>query len=94
MATVYRVVRRRVLVRGRVQGVWFRDSCMREALARGVQGWARNLDDGRVEVVLEGEPDAVADVERWCHAGPPRAVVTQVQAFTEPPEGLSGFRTR
>jgi acylphosphatase len=67
---------------------------MREALARGVQGWARNLDDGRVEVVLEGETAAVADVERWCHAGPARAVVTEVLAFTEPPEGLTGFRVR
>jgi acylphosphatase len=67
---------------------------MREALEHGVQGWARNLDDGRVEVVLEGEPDAVAAVERWCHAGPARAVVTEVLASTEPPEGLTGFRIR
>ena len=87
-------VRRRLLVRGRVQGVWFRDSCAREARARRVQGWARNMEDGRVEVVLEGSPDAVTEVERWCHAGPPRALVTEVLAFTEPIEGVTSFRIR
>ena len=94
MVTVYRVIRRRVLVRGRVQGVWFRDSCRTEAQRLRVNGWARNLEDGRVEVVIEGDDVAVADLERWCHQGPPRAVVTEVLAFTEPVVGLTGFRAR
>lgn len=100
MATVYRrmaatdVVRRRLLVRGRVQGVWFRDSCREQATRWRVNGSARNMEDGRVEVVLEGDAVGVAEVERWCHAGPARAIVTDVLAFTEPPEGLTTFRIR
>jgi acylphosphatase len=74
--------------------VWFRESCRREAEGAGVAGWARNLDDGRVEVVLEGEADAVAGVAAWCRHGPPRARVTAVEERPEPPEGLTGFRTR
>jgi acylphosphatase len=88
------VIRRRLLVRGRVQGVWFRDSCQQQALRWRVNGWARNMDDGRVEVVLEGDAGGVAEIERWCHAGPARAVVTDVLAFTEQPEGLTAFRVR
>jgi acylphosphatase len=88
------VVRRRLLVRGRVQGVWFRDSCQQQALRWRVSGWARNMDEGRVEVVLEGDAVAVAEVERWCHGGPARAIVTDVLAFTEQPDGLVDFRIR
>jgi acylphosphatase len=88
------VVRRRLLVRGRVQGVWFRESCRREAERMGVRGHARNLDDGRVEVVLEGDAAAVAALEDWCAHGPDRAIVTGVTATTEPPEGTERFRTR
>jgi acylphosphatase len=88
------VVRRRLLVRGRVQGVWFRDSCQQQARRWGVNGSARNMDDGSVEVVLEGDPVGVAEVERWCHVGPARAIVTDVVAFTETPEGLTSFRIR
>jgi acylphosphatase len=77
-----------------VQGVWFRDSCRTEARRLRVNGWARNLEDGRVEVVMEGDDAAVAALERWCHHGPPRAVVTEVLAFTEPVERLTSFRTR
>jgi len=87
-------VRARVIVRGRVQGVWFRDSCQQQAQRWRVNGSARNLDDGRVEVVLEGAAAGVAEVERWCHAGPARAIVTDVVAVTETPEGLTGFRIR
>ena len=74
--------------------MWFRESCRREAEAGGVAGWARNLDDGRVEVVLEGEAEAVTRVAAWCRTGPPRARVTGVDERAEPPEGLVGFRTR
>ena len=88
------MVRRRLVVRGRVQGVWYRDSCQREARRLGVAGWARNCEDGSVEVVIEGEPDAVAALETWCHEGPPRALVTRVDGRDERVEGLTSFRTR
>ncbi|HSL57407.1 MAG TPA: acylphosphatase [Acidimicrobiales bacterium] len=85
------VVRRKVLVSGRVQGVFFRDSCRRVAVGAGVRGWARNLPDGRVEVVAEGSPDAVDAVVRWCGDGPPRARVDHVEVADEPPAGAHGF---
>ena len=88
------MIRRRLVVHGRVQGVFYRASCQREAQRLGVAGWARNLDDGKVEVVAEGEPDAVAALEAWCRAGPPRALVTSVTATDERPEGLTRFATR
>lgn len=80
-----------MLVSGRVQGVWFRDSCRTEAEAAGVSGWARNLPDGRVEVVLEGNEGAVARVEAWCHRGPRRAEVVSVEGFDEDPLGERVF---
>lgn len=85
------VVRRRVVVSGRVQGVWFRDTCRREALARGVRGWVRNLSNGDVEAVFEGDPIAVDAMVAWCHHGPPRAVVTGVRVTDEAPTGEAGF---
>lgn len=87
-------VRRRLLVDGRVQGVFFRESCRREAERAGVAGWARNLEDGRVEVVLEGVPAAVEQVIAWCRRGPSQAVVTNVHVAEEAPEGIAGFRAR
>ncbi|HEX2849631.1 MAG TPA: acylphosphatase [Acidimicrobiales bacterium] len=88
------IVRRRVLVDGRVQGVWFRESCRRQAVPRGVAGWVANLPDGRVEAVFEGEERAVAALVEWTRSGPPRAVVTAVRVEVEEPEGLEGFRVR
>jgi acylphosphatase len=87
-------VRRGVSVAGRVQGVWFRESCRDRALAAGVAGWVRNLDDGRVEVVLEGPPAAVDEVVAWCRQGPPRARVDRVDVVDEEPVGERGFRVR
>jgi len=87
-------VRRRVHVAGRVQGVWFRESCRDRALAAGVSGWVRNLDDGRVEVVLEGPAAAVDEVVAWCRQGPPRARVDRVDGAEEAPVGEQGFRVR
>jgi acylphosphatase len=87
-------VRRRVTVRGRVQGVFFRDSCRREAAAGKVAGWARNALDGSVEAVFEGEEAAVARLIDWCRIGPPRAEVTAVEVIDEPPIGEAGFRVR
>ena len=86
--------RRRVLVAGRVQGVWFRESCRDEALVAGVAGWVRNLADGRVEVVLEGPPAAVDGVVAWCRRGPRRARVDGVDVVDEAPVGEQGFRVR
>jgi acylphosphatase len=81
-------------VSGRVQGVWFRESCRREADARGVAGWVANRPDGTVEAVFEGREPAVAEVVAWCRIGPPRADVTGIDVTQEPPQGLAGFRVR
>ena len=72
-------VRKKVFVSGRVQGVFFRYTCRQVADAEGVDCRAANLDDGRVEVLLEGAPDAVERVIKWCHEGPPHAHVTGVE---------------
>jgi acylphosphatase len=87
-------VRRRVLVSGRVQGVWFRDGCAREARARGVDGWVRNRPDGSVEATFEGlaaDVDALVD---WCRRGPTRAQVRGVEVAEELPTGEAGFAIR
>jgi acylphosphatase len=68
-------VRVRVLVSGRVQGVWYRETCRREAERLGVAGWVRNRPDGRVEIEAEGPRPAVDALVGWARRGPPRAVV-------------------
>ena len=80
--------------RGRVQGVWFRESCREQAVALGVTGWVRNLMDGRVEAVLEGPEAAVDRVVQWCHEGPSHAHVDGVEVQVEAPIGESGFHVR
>jgi acylphosphatase len=87
-------VRRRIVVRGRVQGVFFRDTTRRRADSLGVAGWATNLPDGTVEVVAEGEPEAVERLVAFCREGPRRADVERVDVSDQEPEGLSGFETR
>lgn len=87
-------VRRRVLVDGRVQGVFYRDTCRTLARQAGVSGWARNRADGSVEVVLEGGPEVVDRLVAWCRTGPAHAVVTSVEVTDEEPEGISGFSVR
>jgi acylphosphatase len=88
-------VRAHVYISGRVQGVFFRDSLREEATRRGVSGWVRNLPDGRVEAVLEGERPAVEAVIAWCHQGPPLARVTRVEVHWEPYSGqFRGFAIR
>jgi acylphosphatase len=84
-------VRRRIVVGGRVQGVFFRDSVRERATAHGVCGWVRNRSDGAVEAVLEGEPEAVERVVRFLRTGPPQAEVRTVEISEEEPEGLNGF---
>lgn len=86
------MIRRRVVVSGRVQGVFFRDSCRREAVRRGVAGWVTNRDDGTVEAVFEGPADAVEAMIGWAHDGPPQAAVTDVEVHEEQPAQMSGFR--
>jgi len=88
------MIRRRVVVSGLVQGVWFRDSCRHEARAGGVAGWVRNCEDGTVEAVFEGDADAVLTVVNWCMSGPPRAQVTNAEVFEEDVVGEAGFRIR
>jgi acylphosphatase len=88
------VIRRRAIVHGRVQGVGFRYSLARRAESRGVAGRAANRPDGTVEVVLEGEPEAVESLVRWCEQGPPGARVDRVEVADEEPEGVRGFATR
>ena len=87
-------VRRRIVVRGRVQGVFFRDTTRRRAESLGVAGWAANRADGTVEVVAEGEPDAVERLVDFLREGPRRADVDDVDVSEEEPEGLSGFDIR
>jgi acylphosphatase len=84
-----------LLVEGRVQGVGYRVTCARRARAAGLAGWVRNLGDGSVEVVLQGTPDSVSEIERWCSHGPQMAMVTNVSASDEPPvSDIGGFEIR
>lgn len=73
----------RLIVEGRVQGVWFRDSTRREAIGHGVTGWVKNRLEGTVEVLAEGPEDRVKRLVAWCHHGPPAAKVTRVHETLE-----------
>jgi acylphosphatase len=86
-------VRRRVLVSGDVQGVFFRETCRRMAAGVGVSGSIRNLPDGRVEAFFEGDPDAVERLVDWCRSGPPAATVEGVETSDQDPVGETGFRS-
>ncbi|MFD7612237.1 acylphosphatase [Streptomyces sp. NPDC059828] len=88
------MVRKRVIVSGLVQGVFYRDTCRRVALEYGVSGWVRNLANGNVEAVFEGESDAVETVVRWTREGPPAAEVRRVEVADEAPQGVEGFEVR
>ena len=88
------VVRRRVTVQGRVQGVGFRYAVARAARVRGVAGWVSNRPDGAVEAVFEGDPEAVESLIRLCREGPRGAEVDQVEVLEEQPEGLASFEIR
>ena len=87
-------VRAHVFVRGRVQGVYYRASTRDAAREAGVDGWVRNLDDGRVEAVFEGPEAAVDEMIEWCHTGSRAAEVEAVDVRTEPPEEVDGFEVR
>ena len=88
------MVRYRVLISGRVQGVFFRDACRRMAREQGVAGWVRNLPDGQVEAVFEGRPQDVDRLVAWARRGPSRAAVADVAVQAESPEGLDTFLIR
>lgn len=88
------VVRRRLILSGHVQGVFFRSSVKEAADNEGVAGWATNRPDGSVEVVLEGPRAAVESVVGYCRTGPVNARVESAEVGEEEPEGLSRFETR
>ena len=84
--------RAHVYVSGQVQGVFFRESARERAERLGLAGWVKNLPDGRVEALFEGEPEKVREMIRWCEEGPPHATVEEVDAEFEAPEkDLLGF---
>jgi acylphosphatase len=88
------MIRRRVIVRGFVQGVFFRETTRRRAEAARIGGWVRNRPDGTVEAVFEGDPEAVEMLVSFCERGPSGARVDGIETFDEPPEGLRGFDVR
>jgi len=86
--------RAHVFVSGRVQGVFYRATTREQAGTHGVDGWVKNLDDGRVEAVFEGPEGAVAAMVEWCHGGSDRARVEDVAVEYGEPDGLDGFEIR
>lgn len=89
------MVRARLFISGRVQGVFYRASCLDEARARDLSGWVRNLPDGRVEALLQGPQERVEDMIKWCYQGPPHARVSDIAVtYEEPAADLKEFRIR
>jgi acylphosphatase len=86
--------RAHVYVSGQVQGVSFRDATQSQAEKLGLGGWVRNLQDGRVEAVFEGDSETVRQMIEWCESGPSSADVDDVSVEQETPEDLSGFDIR
>jgi len=84
--------RAHVFVSGRVQGVWFRASTRDKAEELSLKGWVRNLPDGRVEAIFEGDDRAVEEMVEWCRHGPPMARVDTVDIEYEKPQGERSFR--
>ena len=83
--------RAHVFVTGLVQGVFFRASTKHKARELGLRGWVKNLPDGRVEAVFEGEKEAVGKIVQWCVHGPESAEVKDLDVKWEEPEGLGSF---
>lgn len=88
------LIARRVVIRGRVQGVCFRDNCRREAERLRVTGWVRNESDGSVCAVYEGSATAVEAMIDWSRSGPPHAVVDDIDVTEADPAGTRRFRVR
>ncbi|WOB42385.1 acylphosphatase [Thermoleptolyngbya oregonensis NK1-22] len=93
-AAAQSLLRARVLISGKVQRVGYRSATQDAATLLKINGWVRNLADGRVEAVFEGPGDRVQEMIRWCHQGPPTAVVKDVAVQYESPEHLRGFELR
>ncbi len=88
-------VRMRLFISGTVQGVSYRASTQEQARKRGIVGWVRNLQDGRVEALVQGTRDLVEELIRWCHTGPPAAKVEKVAVTSEEVgDDLKGFEVR
>lgn len=85
------LIRAHLLISGQVQRVGFRFSTQDMASVYGLTGWVQNLPDGRVEAVFEGDLASVEEMIRWCHKGPPHALVGDVEVEYEAPQGLKGF---
>jgi acylphosphatase len=92
--TITERLRKRVVARGYVQGVFFRDTTRRQAMTLGVAGWVTNRPDGAVEAVFEGDPESVESMVEFCRRGPGRAVVESLDVSDEEPEGLTTFEVR
>ena len=92
MADEHDRTRAHLWIEGRVQGVFFRASTRQKAQTLGIDGWVRNLPDGRVEAVFEGDEGDVGKAVSWCHRGPRSARVEDVDISWEEPQGESGFR--
>ncbi|WP_181009082.1 acylphosphatase [Streptomyces sp. SM12] len=88
------MVRKHVIVSGLVQGVFFRDTCRRKARAHDVRGWVRNLPDGTVEAVFEGDPQAVENLLAWARRGPAAGRVDDMAVTDQQPEDLTEFTVR
>ena len=80
-----------LFISGRVQGVFFRSNTRKRALELGLTGWVRNLRDGRVEALVEGEESEIQKIIEWCHTGPPYASVDRVEVYWE--ESTGEFQT-
>jgi acylphosphatase len=87
-------IRAHVFISGRVQGVYYRATTRDTARETGVDGWVKNLDDGRVEAVFEGDGDAVEAMVEWCHTGSSNARVDDVSVEYGDPIDLEGFEIR
>ena len=94
MTRMEHLARARVLVTGRVQGVWFRASTRETAIELGLRGWVRNLPSGQVEAVFEGPRESVEQALEWCSHGPPSARVDDRAVIWESPVGEEAFRVR
>ncbi|MDY6784886.1 MAG: acylphosphatase [Cyanobacteriota bacterium] len=93
-ANSFKPIRARVFISGKVQGVGYRYSTVTQARHLGINGWVRNLPDGRVEAVFEGDRARVEQMINWCDPGPLSARVRDVETTYEQATGLQGFETR
>lgn len=87
-------MQKRVVIKGRVQGVWYRNWTVDNATELGLKGWVRNRRDGSVEALFSGSPDAVQEMEQRCRRGPPDAAVTGIDVFLSDEDPGTGFQRK